>query len=52
MPTEQTILLGLYKDLSLSQDHSEDYVKLAQRHNKSNPTYNHNNNRVRQQVDI
>ena len=49
-PTEQTILLGLYKELSFTRDHSEDYVELARRHNETNAQYNHNNNQVRQQV--
>ena len=51
-PTEQTILLRLYKELSFTWDHSDDYVELARRHNETNAQYNRNNNQVRQQVDM
>ena len=51
-PTEQMILLGLYKELSFTRDHNDDYVELARRHNETNTHYNCNNNQVRQQVDM
>ena len=49
-PTEQGVLLGIYKLLSLSKDYMNDYKELARRHNEVG--YSCTNNQCRQQVNI
>ena len=50
-PTEQGVLLGIYKLLSLSKDYMNDYMKeLARRHNEVG--YSRTNNQCRQHVNI